>query len=1465
MKVATRCRLGGILLLSILPVAGSAQVWVQHGPGPNTGGQVEGIAQGEVVGAVHTVAAHPTDANIAYLGAVNGGIWRTGNATAANPNWVEQLGGNRSLSIGAIAFDPADATNMTLVAGSGRFSNFSLRPGGDRVGLWRTTDGGTNWNLIAGTIAGRNISGVAARGATLVVSVNASDLAGGTGIWRSTNTGGMWTQISGGAGTGLPAGASFDLAEDPSNNAILFTNAGTLGVFRSVDTGATWEKVSNAMMDALLTAPASLVEITVGTSNNVYVAIVGPSPNDRLTGLFRSGNGGDDWTQLDLPTTPEAGGPFGIHPGTQGNINLSLVADRTNANIAYIGGDRQPRMNDGMAGATFPNTIGALTASGRLFRVDASQAPGSQAVPITHTNTSSTSSPHADSRDMAMDANGDLIESDDGGIYRRTTPLLNTGDWLSMNGDLMVAEFHDAAYDSNSDIIIAGAQDTGTPQQITPGDPEWLSVSTADGGDVAVDDTGTPGMSVRYSSNQNLGSFRRRTYDAANVFLSQVFPARTVVGGGSALVPEFTTPVVLNNVDPLRLIIAGENSVYESMDQANTIVEIGPGIVTNVDGREPIAYGAAGNADILYVGAGDDVFIRDGAPPDPLAASATYPGNGTGRNVAGIAVDPANPAIAFVADTTHVFRTVDTGGMWEDITGNLAALTPGVLLSIAYRTNTPNGSVVVGSFNGVFIARGPDFDLWEPFGTGLPRVPVFDLEYDAVDQVLVAGTMGRGVWSIEERDPVDVSLVLDLSGSMLSPACAGCDSRLQVLKDAVEIFVQLWTVFAIPEDRMGLTYFRTNISEFTPGGEALFPVAANAAAMIADVQGQTTVGANLTAMGGGLQTAINRLDEPARPRSIILFTDGMQNVNPMVDAATLEIADQPGRPPSGVSPTMPPTDLNAALGRKVNTIGVGATPAFVDLLDDIAGDTGGVFKLTTAPDDDLRQFYIEELVDALRNFSPQLVGYRRGTLAGQTATEAFMSNATASRVVLKLSWKRGAKFDFTVEKDGVPLVRAGRFIEGPFYKIFIIDVPAANGGGQSISAAGEWRMRISGSAGAAYEAAAIVDEEELDYDFSIGGANHIAGVPLPLRVELSFGGKPITDANVTARLLTPQIGLGTLLATSPTPSKLSGFAYEPGATDAQRKYQLLLGSDAFQRQLRPAEQTVALQHTGNGVYSATFDRTSFAGPYTAVFDVAGKRADIGTYARTERRTVNVRFGRAILEASNLRLVAVERTRGTRVYDLHVRPVDAAGNVLGPDYGDRLAVLVNGTRVAGQPRDLLDGTYVFTIAVPEPAGDAQIVVTVFDEPLYDGKVANMAISGGRNFALSAHLGATFPTHGFPGHADDGFLAEVDLEYRATPLFSVEGVAGLYDFGSAGSISGFTLYGKWYAPAAAWRWYGALGVGGFRPEGGSAELGGSLAGGLDYPINSRTEFDAGAVYTRANDVGWLGLRVGVKVSF
>src|SRR5262245_1501413 len=389
----------------------SGGTWTAQGPGPIVNGQVENVTpNNEVVGAIHTVAAHPTDANILYVGGVNSGIWRTGNATAESPNWTPLTDNLPSLSSGALEFDPTDATRRTLLAGiGGQISSFG-RSGGFLTGLLRTTDGGDNWAQIS-PLQGQNISGVAARGSTLLAS------AAGNGLFRSTDGGVNWVQVSGHNGVGLPAGGTLDLVGDPGNLNRFYVSTRRTGIFRSDDAGETWTNISSGdptLNEVITNAENSNTEMAVASNGRLYVVVVVGLASGRAQYIGFSDNPAaatPAWTAMDLPQTPDANGENeGIHPGGQGDIHLSIAVDRNDPNTVYVAGDRQDN--------PFPNFIGASNFSGRLFRGDTSVAP-TGAVPspqwehMTHSNSipqipgggaARGSSPHAGSREMAIDA-----------------------------------------------------------------------------------------------------------------------------------------------------------------------------------------------------------------------------------------------------------------------------------------------------------------------------------------------------------------------------------------------------------------------------------------------------------------------------------------------------------------------------------------------------------------------------------------------------------------------------------------------------------------------------------------------------------------------------------------------------------------------------------------------------------------------------------------------------------------------------------------------------------------------------------------------------------------------------------------------------------------------------------------------------------------------------------------------------
>ncbi len=580
-----------------------------------------------------------------------------------------------------------------------------------------------------------------------------------------------------------------------------------------------------------------------------------------------------------------------------------------------------------------------------------------------------------------------------------------------------------------------------------------------------------------------------------------------------------------------------------------------------------------------------------------------------------------------------------------------------------------------------------------------------------------------------------VVLALDHSGSMGDPACPGCSSKQQVLAEAVQIFLDLWSVFGSPQDRVGTTYFRTTISKFAhpASGGHLIPLLPDIVPLVDDLLMESANPGGATAMGGALQSAIQDLQAVGGNfpgvggnRHVILFTDGMQNVNPMIrlnQNGTLVIDNEAGRLSSGILPTTPnPMELSMGLGIKVDVIVTDVSPQGQTLLDDIALNTGGAAKFHTDPNV-LRQFFCMQLIDTLRGSSPQLIDYRYGTLQNNEAAEAFPVNAGAEKVVLKLSWQQGDEMDFRVEKDGLDVTSYGRHKGGGFYRIFAIDLPAQVDGG-TVRSGGEWRMRIQGQPGASYEVAALVDEPLFIYTVSLGGRDYRVGDALDLEMSFLAGDDPILQApKVTATVLRPTQSAGNLLASHPARAEPPRLKVEPLASPGQRALARLLEDEKVWQSLQLVADTVTLTGEGKGTYRASFPSTTMPGIYTAVFRFEIEDPKFGTIRRIEAVSTLVRFGKAELEESDVRLTLLARTDRGREMELHLSPRDRYGNYLGPDFGRDIRVDVSEGIAAGEARDLGNGTYVVPLIVPEGA-DPKLTLTVAGEEVFGGALSDL---------------------------------------------------------------------------------------------------------------------------------------------
>src|SRR5438445_5915445 len=159
-KSCVRCFAAILLSLSVVVDASAApKIWVEQGPGPTLDGQTEGLLNNPVSGAVNAIAVSPSDRDVVYVGTVNGGIWKTTNASADNPTWIP-LTDRRlpALSINSLAISPVHPD--TLFAGTGSTSSFGLL-GSPGFGVARSTNGGKSWKVLASsTFTGRRINSI---------------------------------------------------------------------------------------------------------------------------------------------------------------------------------------------------------------------------------------------------------------------------------------------------------------------------------------------------------------------------------------------------------------------------------------------------------------------------------------------------------------------------------------------------------------------------------------------------------------------------------------------------------------------------------------------------------------------------------------------------------------------------------------------------------------------------------------------------------------------------------------------------------------------------------------------------------------------------------------------------------------------------------------------------------------------------------------------------------------------------------------------------------------------------------------------------------------------------------------------------------------------------------------------------------------------------------------------------------
>jgi hypothetical protein len=167
--------------ITVPPLSGGSN-WVQLGPTAIPFGQTTSRSRVLVTGRVTAIVVDKSDPNILYIGAAQGGVWKT---IDAGRNWMAKSDGAESLAIGALAMDPKN--HLVLYAGTGE-GNIAFQRSYYGIGVLKSTDGGETWRLCGGSIN----SLIGSRFFRLAINpldTNTVFAATTFGLYRSTNGG----------------------------------------------------------------------------------------------------------------------------------------------------------------------------------------------------------------------------------------------------------------------------------------------------------------------------------------------------------------------------------------------------------------------------------------------------------------------------------------------------------------------------------------------------------------------------------------------------------------------------------------------------------------------------------------------------------------------------------------------------------------------------------------------------------------------------------------------------------------------------------------------------------------------------------------------------------------------------------------------------------------------------------------------------------------------------------------------------------------------------------------------------------------------------------------------------------------------------------------------------------------------------------------------------------------------------
>jgi photosystem II stability/assembly factor-like uncharacterized protein len=714
-----------------LPAAAAAQATATSRPlaalhwrsvGPYVGGRVV------------AVTGVSTDPDLFYMGAVDGGIWKSTDYGIRWTNVSDSTLPGTSASIGAIAVAPSDP--RILYAGTGESDIRGDMISGD--GVFRSPDAGKTWTR-AGLEDTHTITGLVIdpKNANVVYAASMGHVftpGQHRGVFKTTDGGRTWTRV---LFVNDSTGA-INLVMDPRHSSVLYAamwqafrtpwtlssgGAGS-GIYKSTDGGAHWTNISRR--PGLPRDLLGKIGIAVSASNpNVVYATM----QARGGGVFRSADAGATWTRVNDEWKLRQ----------RAFYYMAIFADPTNPNTVYM-----PEV-DGL----FVSRDGAKTFT-------------------------ALHPPHGDNHIVWINPHDPriLLEGNDGGA----TVSTDAGKTWSTEHNQPTGQFYHVNLDDQFPFHIYGAQQdegsTGGPSATSQGGVPLASwVTTAYGESTpSVPEPGHPG--VTFGSGY-FSIFLNRDQATEQFQSASPWPNYQEGASSGELKYRFawTHPILFSPTDSNELLISSQY-VMKSMDHGQTWQTISPDLTRNDPTTEAPSGGpidldqssaevypyvsAIGisplDGNVIWAGSADGLVhvTTDGGAHWQAVTPAGLP---TWADVSSIEPSHVDRSTAYITVerymwddfTPYVYRTDDLGRHWTPITRGV----PPDEYALTIRQDPADSSLLfLTTKNTVYVSLDAGA-RWQPLSLNLPPVQVRDVAIDNRQGAVVIATHGRAFWVLD--------------------------------------------------------------------------------------------------------------------------------------------------------------------------------------------------------------------------------------------------------------------------------------------------------------------------------------------------------------------------------------------------------------------------------------------------------------------------------------------------------------------------------------------------------------------------------------------------------------------------------------------------------------------------------------------------------------------------------------------